>query len=213
MSDALSDSIGTFADLVAEGTPTPGGGSVAAYSGVLAASLGRMMCSLTLGKARYVEVEPRVKEIKADLERLSGRLRQLIGEDAASFEGVLAAYREPKETAEQKADRKRQIDIATRGAVDVPLQTARTVLEVLKLLAELAKIGNPNALPDVTVGSRLAETAVKGAYYNIGMNLKTLADRAAAGIIERQTTELIIETERLAAEIESIMLKQMESDA
>ena len=213
MSDALSDSIGTFADLVAEGTPTPGGGSVAAYSGVLAASLGRMMCSLTLGKARYVEVEPRVKEIKADLERLSGRLRQLIGEDAASFEGVLAAYREPKETAEQKADRKRQIDIATRGAVDVPLQTARTVLEVLKLLAELAKIGNPNALPDVTVGSRLAETAVKGAYYNIGINLKTLADRAAAGIIERQTTELIIETERLAAEIESIMLKQMESDA
>jgi formiminotetrahydrofolate cyclodeaminase len=154
-----------------------------------------------------------VKEIKADLERLSGRLRQLIGEDAASFEGVLAAYREPKETAEQKADRKRQIDIATRGAVDVPLQTARTVLEVLKLLAELAKIGNPNALPDVTVGSRLAETAVKGAYYNIGINLKTLADRAVAGIIERQTTELIIETERLAAEIESIMIKQIESDS
>jgi formiminotetrahydrofolate cyclodeaminase len=213
VSDALSDSIGTFADLVAEGTPTPGGGSVAAYSGVLAASLGRMMCSLTLGKARYVEVEPRVKEIKADLERLSGRLRQLIGEDAASFEAVLVAYRQAKQTAEQAAERKRQIEIATRAAVDVPLQTARTVLDVLKLLAELATIGNPNSLPDVAVGSRLAETAVKGAYYNIGINLKTLADRAAAGIIERQTTELIIETERMAAEIESIMIKQIESDA
>jgi len=209
VSDPLSDSIGTFSDLVAAGTPTPGGGSVAAYSGVLAASLGRMMCSLTLGKAKYVEVEPRVREIDADLELLSGRLRQLIAEDAASFENVLRAYREPKETDEQKAERKRLIDIATRGAVDVPLQTARTALEVLKRLAELAKIGNPNALPDVTVGSRLAETAVKGAYYNIGINLKTLADSAASSTIERETAELIDETERLTAEIEAMMLKEM----
>ena len=209
MSDELSDSIGNFADLVAAGTPAPGGGSVAAYSGMLAASLGRMMCSLTLGKARYLEVEPRVKEINADLERWGGRLRQLIAEDAASFEGVLAAYRMPKETDEQKMDRKHRIAIATRAAVDVPLETARTALEVLKRLAELARIGNPNALPDVAVGSRLAQTAVKGAYYNIGINLKTLADSEAAGIIGRHTAELIAETERLAAEIESIMLKQM----
>jgi formiminotetrahydrofolate cyclodeaminase len=212
MSDEISDSTGTFADLVAAGTATPGGGSVAAYSGVLASSLGRMMCNLTLGKARYAEVEPRVNEIKDELERLGARLRQLIAEDAASFEAVLGAYRRPKETDEQKADRKKQIDIATRGAVDVPFETARSALEVLKLLAELAKIGNPNALPDVTVGSRLAETAVKGAYYNIGINLKTLADRTAAQTIERRTTELIVETEGLAAEIEAIMLKQMESD-
>ena len=149
-------------------------------------------------------------EIKADLERWRGRLGQLIAQDAASFERVLVAYRQPKETEEQKANRKRAIDIATRGAVDVPLQTAGTALEVMKLLAELAKIGNPNAMPDVTVGSRLAETAVKGAYYNIAINLKSLDDRAAAEAIERQTTDLIIETERLAAEIESIMLEQME---
>jgi formiminotetrahydrofolate cyclodeaminase len=180
---------------------------------VLAASLGQMMCNLTAGKAKYVEVEPRVKELNADLERLGARLRQLIAEDAASFEDVLVAYRLPKETDEQKAERKRQIDIATRGAVDVPLETARRALEVMKRLAELAKIGNPNALPDATVGSRLAETAVKGAYYNIGINLKTLADRTVAETIERQTTELIIETERLAAEIEATMLKQMESNA
>jgi len=212
VSEALSDSVGTFAELVGAGTPTPGGGSVAAYSGVLAAALGQMMCNLTIGKAKYLEVEPRVKEIKADLERLGARLRELIAEDANSFESVLVAYRQPKETDEQKVERKRRIDIATRGAVDVPLETAQRALEVLQRLADLAKIGNPNALPDVTVGSRLAETAVKGAYYNIGINLKTLADRTAAGTIERQTTELIIETERLAAEIESTMLKQMESD-
>ena len=210
MSEALSDSTGTFADLVAAGTATPGGGSVAAYSGVLAASLGQMMCNLTLGKAKYVAVEARVTEIKAELERWDGRLRQLIAEDAASFERVLVAYRQPKETDGQKADRKRAIDIATRGAVDVPLRTAGTALEVIKLLAELAKIGNPNAMPDVTVGSRLAETAVKGAYYNIGINLKSLEDQAAAEAIQGQTTALITETERLSAEIESIMLEQME---
>ena len=193
-----------------EFTKAPGGGSVAAYSGLLAASLGQMMCNLTIGKAKYVDVEPRVQEIKAELQRWARRLRELIAEDAASFEGVLIAYRQPKDTEEQKADRKRQIDIATRGAVDVPLQTARAALEVLKLLADVSKVGNPNALPDVTVGSRLAQTGVKGAHYNIAINLKTLADRAAAEDIERQTGELISETERLAAEIESIMLKQME---
>ena len=210
MSEALSDSTGTFADLVAAGTATPGGGSVAAYSGVLAASLGRMMCNLTLGKSKYVAVESRVNEIKADLEKRSVRLRELIAEDAASFERVLDAYRQPKGTEEQKADRNTQIDIATRGAVDVPLQTAGIALEVMKHLAELAKIGNPNAMPDVTVGGRLAETAVKGAYYNIGINLKSLDDRAAAEVIERQITDLITEAERLAAEIERIMLEQME---
>jgi formiminotetrahydrofolate cyclodeaminase len=212
VSGELSESIGTFADLVAAGTSTPGGGSVAAYSGALAAALGQMMCNLTVGKSKYVAVEPRVKELGGDLERLGARLRQLIGEDAASFEAVLEAYRQPKGTDEEKAARKRQIEIATRGAVDVPLETARTALEVQKLLAELAGIGNPNALPDVTVGSRLAETAVKGAYYNIAINLKSISDRDAAGAIERQVADLIIETERLAAEIEAKMLKQMERD-
>src|SRR3989442_5880801 len=107
----LSSSVGSFAELVAASTPTPGGGSVAAYCGVLAASRGQMVCNLTIGKQKYAEAEPRVKQVKAELEGLSIRLRELIAEDAASFEAVLRAYRLPKETDAEKAERSLQIQI------------------------------------------------------------------------------------------------------
>jgi formiminotetrahydrofolate cyclodeaminase len=176
----LSDSIGSFAELVAAGTPTPGGGSVAAYCGVLAASLGQMMCNITIGKPKYAEAESRLNEIAAQLERLGGRLRELIAEDAASFEAVLRAYRSPKETDEQKTKRADEIQIAMRGAVDVPFETARQSFEVLKLLGELGEIGTPSALSDVAVGAQLAQVAIRGASYNVSVNLDSLSDREAA---------------------------------
>src|SRR5436305_2865502 len=147
----LSNSVGNFAELVAASTPTPGGGSVAAYCGVLAASLGQMVCNLTIGKQKYAQAEPRLRAIRSELERLGARLRELIAEDAASFEGVLRAYRLPKDSEEQRAERAAQVQIALRGAVDVPVETAQRSLNVLKLLGELADIGNPNALSDVGV--------------------------------------------------------------
>jgi formiminotetrahydrofolate cyclodeaminase len=210
VTDELINSTGNFAELVAASTPTPGGGSVAAFSGVLAASLGRMMCNLTLGKAKFAAVETRVTEIRGELERLGARLRQLISDDAASFEAVLAAYRLPKETDEEKAERKRQVEDATRRSIDVPLETAQVATEVQKLLGELSGIGNPNAFSDLAVGSQLADTAVRGAHYNIGVNLKSLSDRAAADRIGDKIANLVSESGRINARIESEMLEQME---
>lgn len=178
----LSATTGSFADLVAEGTPAPGGGSVAAYCGVLAASLGQMVCNLTIGKKKYEQVEARVREIRDELERLSGRLRQLITEDAASFDRVLAAYRLPKETDEQIAARALQIEIAGRGAARTPLETAERSREVLLLLGELSKIGNQNALSDARVGIQLALAAINGARYNVEANLSMLPEPEAAEI-------------------------------
>src|SRR5688572_14931595 len=108
----LSNSVGNFAELVAASTPTPGGGSVAAYCGVLPAALGEMVCNLTIGKQKYIEAEPRLIEIRSLLEQLSSRMRELIAEDAASFEAVLRAYRLPKATDEQQSERAAQIQIA-----------------------------------------------------------------------------------------------------
>jgi len=197
------DSLGNFAELVAAGTPTPGGGSVAAYCGVLATALGRMMCNLTIGKRKYADVEPRIAEINSDLERLGAELRRLIDEDAASFEGVLAAYRLPKETDEQKSERSSRIAEASRHATDVPFRTARQSLEVLKLLAELGGIGNQNALPDVNVAAQLARTAISGAYYNILVNLATAPDAGEALATRGAMQSIIDEADRLAAGLES----------
>jgi formiminotetrahydrofolate cyclodeaminase len=200
---ALSNSLGNFAELVAAGTPAPGGGSVSAYCGVLAASLGEMVCNLTIGKQKYAAAEPRLTEIRSELERLGARLRELIAEDATSFEAVLQAYRLPKDGDEQKAHRPAQIQIALRGAVDVPVETAQRGFDVLKLLRELADIGNPNALSDVAVGAQLAQTAIRGASYNVGVNLDSISDREAADLTREQMKSMIEQSQALAERVEA----------
>ena len=206
-SASLSDVLGGFAELVAEGTPTPGGGSVAAHCGMLAAALGRMVCNISIGKPKYAAVEDRLKQINAELEELGARLRELIVEDAASFEAVRAAYKLPKETDDEKAERGRQIQSATWGATNTPHETARRSLAVLRLLAEVANIGNQNALSDAAVGGQLAQTAVKGGCYNVAINLDTITDRKLAAEIEAQVKLLIKDAEAIAREIESRMME------
>ena len=200
---ALSNSLGNFAELVAAGTPAPGGGSVSAYCGVLAASLGQMVCNLTIGKQKYAEAETRLTEIRSELERLSARLRELIAEDAASFEAVLQGYRLPKETDEQKAHRAAQIQIALRGAIEVPAETAQCGFDALKRLRELADIGNANALSDVAVGAQLAQTAVRGASYNVGVNLDSISDLEAADKTREQIKGMIEQSGTIAAEVDA----------
>ncbi|HXG67403.1 MAG TPA: glutamate formimidoyltransferase [Blastocatellia bacterium] len=204
----ITNSVGNFAELVAAGTPTPGGGSVAAYAGALAASLGQMMCNLTVGKPKYAAAEPRVLKIRDELDGLAKRLRELIAEDAASFEGVLQAYRLPKESEEQKAERQRRIEEAGRVAVNVPMETARLAAQVAGLLVELSKAGNPNAMPDVAMAGQLARAAVKGAHYNVGVNLNMLPEDEARRIRD-EITRLVKETEGIADEMEKAMLAKM----
>lgn len=199
----LADSLGLFPDLVAAGTPTPGGGSVAAMCGVMAASLGQMVCNLTIGKPKFADRERRLKDVRDELERLGMLLRNLIAEDANSFEAVLRAYRLPKDTEQQKQERAAQVQAATLFAINVPLDTAGRSFEVLKHLRELADIGNPNALSDVAVGGQLAQTAIKGASYNVRVNLGSLTDKEASGRIGEQIARLIDESRAIAEEIEA----------
>jgi len=197
----LSESIGDFAELVAAGTPTPGGGSVAAYCGVLAASLGRMMCNITIGKPKYAAVESRLIEIAEELAGLSARLRELIAEDSSSFEAVLGAYRMPKDTDDEKTERAAQIQIALQGAVDVPFETAERSFEALKLLDEVSGIGTPNALSDVAVGAQLAQVAIRGASYNVIVNLDSLSDREGAEGTRREIDSIVHQATTLADRI------------
>lgn len=200
---ALSSSIGNFAELVAAGTPAPGGGSVSAHCGMLAASLGQMVCNLSIGKPKFAAVEGRLTEIRASLEGLGAKLRELISEDASSFDGVLQSYRLPKETDEQKAERSAQIQSSLRHAVAVPMETAERSVEVLTLLRELADIGNPNALSDVAVGAQLAQTATRGASYNIGANLGSISDNQFVESARARIESFLEVAGKLADEVEA----------
>ncbi|HXU39481.1 MAG TPA: cyclodeaminase/cyclohydrolase family protein [Blastocatellia bacterium] len=204
----LSLSIGKFAELVAEATPTPGGGSVSAYSGVLAASLGQMVCSITIGKPKYAMVEPRLREISSKLAQTDARLRELIAEDAESFDGVLQAYRMPKETDDQKGQRAIAIQKALQSAIAVPFETAERSLDVLRLLGELAEIGTPNALSDVAVGAQLALVAVKGASYNVGANLGSITDRESAKQTRGNIDIIIEQAGTIAGKVDERMKAQ-----
>jgi formiminotetrahydrofolate cyclodeaminase len=162
-----------------------------------------MVCNLTIGKQKYAEAEPRLRAVRSELEGLGARLRELIAEDAASFEAVLRAYRLPKDSDEQKAERAAQIQIALQGAVDVPVETAQRGFDILRLLGELADIGNPNALSDVAVGARLAQVAIRGASYNISVNLDSISDRVAADTTREQMKGMIDQSKTIAEQVEA----------
>ncbi len=206
---SLLDTLDSFTDMVASSEPVPGGGSVAAHSGMMAAALGQMVCNLTIGKKKYAEVEARVKTIQEELAQLRSELRELILEDALSFNAVMRAMKLPKATADEQTVRTEKINEATRGAILVPLETARCAFAVLKRLADLLEIGNQNALSDLGVGAQLALTAVRGASYNVKINLSSLTDSDEAKGFRKQISKLIGETEGLAEAIESDMLRRL----
>jgi glutamate formiminotransferase/formiminotetrahydrofolate cyclodeaminase len=194
----LASSTGHFAELVAKGTPTPGGGSVAAYCGQLAAALGQMVCNLTIGKKKYASVEGRVIQIRAELEKLGSRFSELIEEDATSFDALLEAFRLPRELSE----RDRRIEEAARRAASVPFEAAQCAISALKLFEELAGIGNANALGDLATGARLAAVTLRSASYNIAANVGFISDRAWADDMSRKIKALVEEGEEIASRIE-----------
>ncbi len=200
-----------FLEAVAAATPAPGGGSVAAISGALAAALGEMMSRVTLGRKPPADVQERLQATLAHLEEKRRALSAAIEADAESFRRVLAAYRLPKETEEQRRQREREIQEALKGAVIVPTHTAEAAHAVLRALLELAEIGHPNALSDVAVGAQLALAAIKGAYYNVLTNLNAITDQAFNNEYHSRVLALLEDAEEWAAQVEASLLNRFAS--
>jgi formiminotetrahydrofolate cyclodeaminase len=161
---------------VAAAKPVPGGGCVAALAGSLAAALGEMMAGLTEGRPRFAGVETQVRKTHAMLADLRAALRVLVHEDAAAFQVLLDAIRQPKGTAEERSVRSVAIEHALREATLTPLRIARAASEVLECLTILIEIGNPNAKCDLAVGAQMAYASLKGVQYNVLANISGLKD-------------------------------------
>ncbi len=179
-----------FVASVAAAEAVPGGGSVAALAGSLGAALGEMVAGLTEGKRKYEAVESQVRAIHETLSVARARLQELVREDSAAYQGVVDAMKLPKEMDAQRAARADSLERATRQATEVPLRTARTALDVLEHLQILARIGNPNARSDAATGAQLAFAALKGAQYNVLINLDSLKDKAFAEECRRKVADL-----------------------
>lgn len=174
------EAVGTFLDQLASSAPTPGGGSVAALCGALSAALSSMVANLTLGREKYKNVEPAIREALEQSERLRAEFTQLIADDIDAYSTLSAAYRLPKATPDEQAERSAQIQGALQGAAEAPLRIAEHARQALDLCRTLAEIGNTNVISDVGVAAITAHAALESAELNVLINLKALKDQALA---------------------------------
>ncbi len=171
-------------EAVAAATPTPGGGSVSALAGALAASLGQMVAGLARKKKSHAQyVEPLSAAI-SDLEARADILASAMDRDAASYDAVLAAFKMPKDSAEDQSRRDAAIESATKGATEVPMGVAELAAEVFERLGQLEGITPASMASDLRVGKLMASAAAAGALANVQINLDTLNDKAYVATIQ-----------------------------
>jgi glutamate formiminotransferase/formiminotetrahydrofolate cyclodeaminase len=170
-----------FVDQLAAGTPTPGGGSAAAFAGAMAASLTVMVARLTTGKIKYAEVEKRMGTIIGEADNLRFQLLESMQQDSAAFESWMTANRMPKDTEEQQSTRIAAIERATIQAIEAPLKSAGLALRAMEFAVECAETGNINAISDAGSAGELANAAIIAAGYNVRINCLGLTDQVSAG--------------------------------
>ncbi|MGA0241001.1 MAG: cyclodeaminase/cyclohydrolase family protein [Poseidonia sp.] len=165
-----------FQSALASSSPTPGGGTAAAVALGQAASLTVMVCDLTLGNEKWSDgwaVAEAAQTVAIPLLNKAGELAQA---DSDAFDGVMDSFKLPKSTDAEKTERRDAIRKATLVAAEIPYETARSALALMKHLPELAKRGNGNAVSDVGVAGLLASAAAKGAVFNVEINLGSLPE-------------------------------------
>ena len=170
-------SVEEFSQVLGSDSPAPGGGSVAALSGTLGADLVSMVCRLSISKKGFESFESELEEIFDNAQALSKSLLKRIDLDTEAFNGVMAGFKMPKETDDEKAARRDAIQVAYKEAVQSPLGIARECLAVLRLAENLGGKSNPNTLSDLGVASQQAYAGLAGAIMNVNINLPSIKDR------------------------------------
>lgn len=167
-----------FVSETASNSPVPGGGSVAALAGALGVALATMVANLTVGKEKYAAVEAEMQDIIKKGDDIREKLIELIDKDATSFDGVMKAFKLPKETDEDKAARSAKIQKEYKYAATVPFETAELSMKIMDLAEVVVEKGNPNAITDGAVAAMMSRTAVLSALLNVKINLSSIKDEA-----------------------------------
>ncbi len=200
-----SMTINRFLDECASNSPAPGGGSVAALSGALGAALTSMVCSLTIGKKKYADVEGEMKSVLQRSEELRKTFASLIDQDTEAFNKVMEAFGLPKETDDQKALRSAAIQGATKEAALIPLRAMKLVIDALALARIVAEKGNVNSASDAGVSALMLQACCEGAALNVRINLGSITDQEFTGWHSEEVASLLRTTRTHAAEILAIV--------
>jgi formiminotetrahydrofolate cyclodeaminase len=187
MNEIKDKSVQVFIDELASKAATPGGGSAAAVMGAQAAALVSMVCNLTIGKPGYVEVEEEMRSLLAKSEALREQLLSFIQADVDVFDCLMATYRLPKDSEEDKVSRSVAIQAALQEATLVPLACAKACAEIIALSRIAAYKGNLGALSDAGVAVMAAYGGLKSAALNVYINTAGLKNKL---FVEEQLAEL-----------------------
>lgn len=190
-----------FARETASESAAPGGGSVSAYMGALAAALGAMVANLSAHKRGWDDRWKEFSDQAVKGQDIMERLLKLVDEDTAAFAKIMNVFSMPKGTEEEKAARAEAMEKATLYATQVPLRTMQTALEAMPLALEMARKGNPASASDAGVGAIAALAAVKGAQLNVRINAAGLKDRAMADSLTAEAEKIAKEAAEKEAEI------------
>ncbi len=167
-----------FMDKLASKSPEPGGGSVAALTGALGAALVSMVSNLTLGKEKYLSVQPQIEVLLKESEKLREEMQGLIQKDTEAYGALSAVYKMPKSTDGEKAARAAKMQEALKKACQVPFEIGLKSLEVAKLAERAADIGNVAAVSDAGVAVLLAQACAQSAALNVKINVNSIKDEA-----------------------------------
>ncbi|NNC86055.1 MAG: glutamate formimidoyltransferase [Bacteroidia bacterium] len=190
-----------FADETASESPAPGGGSIAAYVGALGVSLATMVANLSVVKKGWRD---RWKEFSAHAEegqRIKDQLLNLVDEDTNAFNAIMDAFKLPKNTDEEKKERSKQIQNATKLAIEVPYKVMEVSYNSMKLIKAMAETGNPNSVTDAGVGALCARSAVIGAHLNVKINAKDCKDQEFLDSILKKSAEIEANAVKMEKEI------------
>ena len=170
----------SFADETASESPAPGGGSISAYVGSLGISLGTMVANLSAHKPGWDEHWKEFSKWAEKGQAFKNQLLKMVDEDTNAFNKIMAAFGLPKSTEEEKAERTKMIQEATRYATEVPFEVMKICYNSMEVIKAMAESGNPNSITDAGVGAICASAAIGGAFLNVKINASGITDNVFA---------------------------------
>ena len=168
---------------LASAQATPGGGSASALTGALGAALASMVARLTVGKAKYADVQPEIEQLLQQTEQLRERFQQLMQEDSEAYGKLSSAFKMPRNTPEEDQARTTAIQAQLVEAALVPLEMVEAASQLVQYCQRIAEIGNASVLSDIATGALLASSAAAGAAWIVRANLKAMQDLELVNVL------------------------------
>jgi formiminotetrahydrofolate cyclodeaminase len=197
----IKKSIQIFSEELSSSSPTPGGGSVAALMGAMAAALVSMVANLTVGKKKYADVEREVSILLKESEVLRQNLTDCIQKDISAFDSVMSVYSLPKNSDKEKNYRNQKMQVSLKEAIEAPLECAHLAMKVLPLAKRIAEIGNVNIISDAGVAALAARAALRSSALNVFVNASSLDDKDLGNTKISEIRDLINKSEQIEQEI------------